>query len=100
METPAFSSGMILAILPEIGLIVLAGLVLMVDLLFRHKRERDLGLLTFGGLLLVAGLTLVFTRPGIVPELVFGGMLRLHLVTWPFVSTAVTNPQLSRLETR
>lgn len=75
---------MILALLPELGLLVLAGLVLGADLLFRHKRDRDLGLLTFGGLLVVAGLTLVFTRPNLVPELVFGGMLRMDWATYVF----------------
>jgi hypothetical protein len=58
---------MILAILPEIGLIILAGLVLLADLLFHGKKDRDLGLLTFGGLLAVAGVTLVFSRPDMVP---------------------------------
>ena len=75
---------MFLAVLPELGLLVLAGLVLFADILLRRRRERDLGLLTFGGLLLVAGLTLVFSRPNLVPELVFGGMLRMDWATYVF----------------
>lgn len=84
METPTFTPTMFLAVLPEIGLLVLAGLVLFADILLRRRRERDLGLLTFGGLLLVAGLTLVFSRPNLVPELVFGGMLRMDWATYVF----------------
>lgn len=84
METPAFTPTMFLAILPELGLLVLAGLVLIADIFLRRRRDRDLGLLTFGGLLLVAGLTLVFSRPNLVPELVFGGMLRMDWATYVF----------------
>jgi len=84
VDTPAFHPAMILAILPEIGLIILAGLVLLADLLFHGKKDRDLGLLTFGGLLAVAGVTLVFSRPDMVPVTVFGGALRQDWATFVF----------------
>ncbi len=84
MDTPAFHPAMILAILPEIGLIILAGLVLLADLLFHRKKDRDLGLLTFGGLLAVAGVTLVYSRPDMVPVTVFGGALRQDWATFVF----------------
>lgn len=99
METPAFHPAMILAILPEIGLLILAGLVLMADLLFRRKRERDLGLLTFGGLLVVAGVTLVFSRPDMVPVTVFGGALRQDWATFVFRMVFLVGAAISVLFT-
>lgn len=75
---------MLLAVAPEIGLVILAALVLLADLLWRNKKDRDLGLLTFGGLLLIAGIALVFTRPADTPRLIFGGMLRQDWAAYVF----------------
>ncbi len=99
METPIFTPSMVLAILPEICLIILAGLVLMADLLFRHRKERDLGLLTFAGLAITAGINLIYARPGLVPDLAFGGMLRLDWATYVFRTIFLVGAAISVLFT-
>jgi NADH-quinone oxidoreductase subunit N len=72
----SIDSTMILAIFPEILLLVLAGIVLIFDLVWSDERSRNLGWLTVGGLVLVLALSLSLARPGSDGELVWGGMLR------------------------
>jgi NADH-quinone oxidoreductase subunit N len=72
----AYQSSMLLQVLPEIGLVVLGGLILLFDLLWHKRQDRNLGLLTLVGLLGVTLLALVFARPPAQPQLIFGGMLR------------------------
>ncbi|MRR52638.1 MAG: hypothetical protein EG825_17335, partial [Rhodocyclaceae bacterium] len=72
-----FDPSMFLAILPEIGLVVLAALTLLLDLVWQDRRCRFLGWITAGGLAVIAGLAVAFARPGPEPLLIFGGMLRL-----------------------
>ena len=56
---------MILAILPEILLTVLAGLVLSFDIAWKdEQRKRNLGWLTAGGAGVILLVTLFATRPG------------------------------------
>ncbi len=65
------------AILPEIGLFVLAVVILVFDLVWQDQRCRNLGWMTALGVLAVMGLSLVFARPA--PDearLMWGGMLR------------------------
>ena len=66
---------MILAILPEILLVILVGLVLVLDLIWPEARRRNLGWLTAGGLVLTLAATLILARPGAESELLWGGML-------------------------
>ena len=80
MAIPSFEPSMILAILPEILLFVLAGLVLAIDLLWRPKEPTGLAWITAGGLAAVLLATLAFARPGAEETLVLGGMLRHD---WP-----------------
>ena len=75
---------MFLAILPEIGLLLLAALVLVLDLVWRGSARRMLGWVTAGGLVVVALLALIFARPGAEPMLIFGGMLRLDGMAFVF----------------
>jgi NADH-quinone oxidoreductase subunit N len=74
---------MLLAILPEILLLVLAALILTLDLLWRKRRRRWLGLISAGGLTVILALALAFSRPTSSQELIFGGMLRHD---WPAFS--------------
>lgn len=83
MGAVPFETSNLLAILPEIGLVVLAVLVLALDLIWQHKRPRDLGLLVFGGLVVLAGLAMVFSRPA-ESQLLFGGMLRNDAAAYIF----------------
>jgi NADH-quinone oxidoreductase subunit N len=66
----------ILAILPEISLLVLAIIVLVFDMVWDHSRHRNLGWLTAGGLGVILLISLTVSRPGAEPELIWGGMLR------------------------
>ena len=69
---------MVLAILPEIGLLVLVGIVLALDLLLKHKENRAvIGWTTAIGLVVIACLAIAFAQPGKDPSSMWGGMLRL-----------------------
>jgi NADH-quinone oxidoreductase subunit N len=75
-----FTPSMMLAILPEISLLVLAGLILLVDAIWRDSGKKGLGWLTAAGMALILTLTFVFSRPDASQSLIFGGMLRHD---WP-----------------
>lgn len=80
----SISSEMIRAVLPEIGLAVLALIVLVFDLVWRGKEKRGLGWLTAGGLVVVFLITLIFSRPGAESVQVWGGMLRHDWLSYSF----------------
>ncbi len=79
----AFNPTTILAILPEILLLALAGLILVVDL-FARRRASILGWLTALGLTITLVLTLLYARPNSGSELIFGGMLRHDWISFVF----------------
>ena len=72
----SINSEMIRAVLPQIGLAVLALIVLAYDLVWQGKDKRNLGWLTAGGVAVVFLITLIFSRPGEESVEVWGGMLR------------------------
>ena len=72
----SINSEMILAILPEIALLVLIAIVFVADLLLPPKRDGRLAYITVAGLALTLALTVIFGRPGAEGELLWGGMLR------------------------
>src|SRR4030067_123818 len=76
MSIQNFEPTMILAILPEILLVVLAGFILAFDAIWKPEEKRNLGWLTAGGLLLVIVVTLLVAHPQAEGRLVFGGMIR------------------------
>lgn len=71
MYTPT----MLLAILPEILILVLAAILLVVEPFWKVEERRNAGWLSAGGLLAILILSLIFGQPG-EPQTVFGGMLR------------------------
>ncbi|MCJ7703301.1 MAG: NADH-quinone oxidoreductase subunit N [Anaerolineales bacterium] len=71
-----FDSTMFLAIAPEILILVLAGFVLVFDLVWAEDKKRNLGWLTAGGLTLILVVSLAAARPTATSQLVWGGMLR------------------------
>ena len=75
---------MILAILPEIGLLVLTAVVMALDLIWHGQRWRLLGWITAAGTLVVIGLSVAFSRPAGSPVLIWGGMLRFDDSTYIF----------------
>ena len=83
-------STMILAILPEILLTVLAGLVLIFDIAWKEKeRKRNLGWLTAGGTGVILLVTWFATRPGGDAVSLWGGMIRADTMAFVFKSLAV-----------
>ena len=72
----SFEPSMILAILPEIALLVLAGIVVAFDAIWKPEQRRWLGWITAGGLLAILGLSVLVARPADEGRLIFGGMLR------------------------
>jgi NADH-quinone oxidoreductase subunit N len=74
MTVTPFTPATLLAILPEILLVVLAGLVMALDVVWTESRRRALGLVTAGGLALIAVVALVVVRPD--GSLILGGMMR------------------------
>jgi len=72
-----FRSEMFLAIIPELGMLVLAGLLLTLSLLKNQRVNCCLGRVTAIGSALVAVLAFIFSMPGTDPTFLWGGMLRL-----------------------
>jgi len=67
---------MILAVLPEIALLVLVATVFIVDLILVEKQRGGLAWLTAAGLAVIFVITLLFSQPGAQGEQMWGGMLR------------------------
>ena len=80
MSVPNFGPTTILAIIPEISLLVLAIVILVVDLVFKNSKKSYLGWLTAIGLAIALVFTLIYSRPSGGEELILGGMLRHD---WP-----------------
>ncbi len=80
----SITTTMILAILPEILLLVLAGFVLLFDAIWSEDKRRNLGWLVAGGSLLILTLSLVLATPDGSNELIWGGMLRHDWVGFVF----------------
>ena len=78
------NTNMILAILPEIGLLVLTAVLMALDLIWHSERRRMLGWVTAAGSLVIIGLSVAFSRPVNGPVLVWGGMLRFDDSTFVF----------------
>ena len=76
MSFNPFNPETLLAILPELVLVVTAALVMALDVVWPESRRRGLGLLTAGGLALAAVLALIFSQPSPDNALIFGGMMR------------------------
>jgi NADH-quinone oxidoreductase subunit N len=67
---------MIRAILPEILILALAGVLLVVDLFLKEKDKDNLGWVSAVGLSLIIMVSLFWARPSGDPQLLWGGMIR------------------------
>ena len=78
----------VLALAPELGLLILALLILLVERVYKPEQRRNLGLITAWGVFVILLGTLAlwafFDQPSIQPESYWGGMIRQDLVTFVF----------------
>jgi NADH-quinone oxidoreductase subunit N len=74
----------VVAILPEILILVLAAFVLLFDALWSEDRHRSLGWLTAGGLMFIFAVCIAVAHPGNNPRLAFGGMVRFDWLGFVF----------------
>lgn len=84
MAAGATRSLMALAMLPEIGLVLLAAVLLLVDLLWKGETRRWLGWLTAGGVAVLMVLGAIFSMPRGDAVLIWGGMLRFDMAGFVF----------------
>ena len=84
MTIADFTPAALMAILPEILLLVLAGVLLVLDSVWRPSQRRWLGWVSAVGLGLILGAALVYSRPGPEPQLIFGGTLRHDWTAFAF----------------
>lgn len=75
---------MILAILPELLMLLLGTIVFVLGLVFYKEQQRNLGWVTAVGTWLIIGLCLIFARPENGPDLVWGGLLRFDWLGFTF----------------
>lgn len=64
MNASVLASPDLLAILPEILVVILVGVILLVDVLSKHSAKNFLGWMASGGLLLILIIKIVFLYPG------------------------------------
>jgi len=97
------------ALLPEIGLLLEAGVVLFLDLVLPvEARRRWFGWIVALGGGVIALLSLAFAQPGVQPQLLWGGVIRLDAIGFVFrllflagaTLTALFVAQLDRLVAR
>ncbi len=87
MGFAVFTTQMIQVILPEIGLLMLAAILLVMDVIWNKHPERRgkwLGWVTALGLTVVLALSLAFARPPETGSLEWGGMLRFDQAGFVF----------------
>lgn len=90
--SPNITLSWVLALAPEIGLLVILFMVLIYNRLFKPSNPRQIGMFTAWGalavLLLTIGLYWLFNQPnpdwGLIDSVFWGGMMRNDLVTFVF----------------
>jgi len=78
----SYQMSSVLAILPEIGLVVLAGVVMIMDVFLEDNRKHLMGLTTAVGSLIVILAALMFSQPS--GDLLWGGMVRDDMLAFMF----------------
>jgi len=88
---------MILAILPEILMVILAFLVMVLDLVYREERGRSLGWWTAGGLAVIFVVSLLVARPGEDSVELWGGMVRHDWLGFTFTMLFIFGAAITSL---
>lgn len=84
MFTSNFDFTWILAVLPEILVLVLAAVILVVDLVLKNESKSSLGWISAVGLGLIIAVSLLTAQPPSEPELLWGGMVRFDWLGFLF----------------
>ncbi|MGA9533393.1 MAG: NADH-quinone oxidoreductase subunit N [Anaerolineales bacterium] len=84
MTFAAFQPSMLLVILPEILLLLLAGVVLVLDAVWRPSQRSRLGWVSGIGIGIILLISLYYGRPGNDAQLIFGGTLRHDWTAYVF----------------
>jgi NADH-quinone oxidoreductase subunit N len=84
VELTPFVSSQLLALLPEILLLVFALIVLGIDLVTKPSRRFSLGWVAASGIAIALAAALVWGRPQESQELILGGMLRHDWIGFSF----------------
>lgn len=84
MVIESFEPSMIVAILPQILLVVLAGVILAFDAIWKPENKRLLGWIVAAGLLMIIIISFLFSTPTSQGRLIFGGMLRQDWLGFAF----------------
>lgn len=84
MSIDSFEPRMILAILPEIMLLVLTGVLVAFDAVWKPEKRRGLGWIAFSGLAAIIIIMLLVSRPSHESRLIFGGMLHQDWYSFAF----------------
>lgn len=90
-------AGNLIAILPEILILAVGGLVLVLDVILPAERRRMLGWLTFAGLLAAVLISLSAALPGAEPQTAFGGMVRQDWLGFTFKMLFLVGAALTSL---
>jgi NADH-quinone oxidoreductase subunit N len=91
-----FEPSMLMAILPEILLLLLAGIILVLDAIWKPSRRAILGWISASGVGLILVVALLYSQPDRGGQLIFGGTLRHDWTAFVFkiiflFSAAVTS---------
>lgn len=97
MTIADFTPQTTLAILPEILLFLLAGVLLGFDMLWRPSRRVALGWVAAAGVLAILVATLLFSRPSEAEPLILGGMLRHDWLAFAFTMLILFSAMVSCL---
>ncbi|MCH2539545.1 MAG: NADH-quinone oxidoreductase subunit N [Anaerolineales bacterium] len=82
MSIANFHPNDLLAILPELALVVLAGVIMTMDIVLAENRKRLLGLTTAVGSFVIIAAAVIFSQPN--GELIWGGMISNDMVAFIF----------------
>ncbi|MEE3227650.1 MAG: NADH-quinone oxidoreductase subunit N, partial [Chloroflexota bacterium] len=82
MGISSYQISSVLALLPEVGLVVLAGVVLTMDILLKDSRKHLLAVTTAVGSLLIILAALMYSQPS--GDLIWGGMVRDDMLAFVF----------------
>lgn len=95
--TGSFPAAMLLKSLPEISLVILAGLVLLLSLVWKKRPPQALTWITIAGLMLCLLLALLFALPVKGPYLIWGGLLKIDVLSFLFRMIFLTGAALTVL---